>query len=573
MKVETQKLKPFLLDAGVLNESQLEKFEKQSLKNNRSLSDELIASKVIEEAEFKKLEAYIIGIPFVNLKKEKIKRDVLSIIPEQIARTHNIVAFGKDGKNLMVAMLDPDDLQAIDFIKKKSQMEILPCLASKDGIEYALEQYKKNLQAEVGEIIKESANITNKEDLQKMAEDLPVIKILDTLLKHAIMEGASDVHIEPDEEDVVIRYRVDGILSDAMSLPRQVLAGIIARVKVLSNLKLDEHRLPQDGRFKVNFLDKKISVRVSVIPVFDGEKAVLRILSESSKGLTLERLGMSGNSLEIVHRNIKKPSGMILSTGPTGSGKTTSLYTILDILNTPQVNISTIEDPIEYQMPRINQTQTNSKIGLDFASGLRSILRQDPDIMMVGEIRDNETAEIAIHASMTGHLVFSTLHTNSAVGSLPRLIDMGIEPFLIASSVNVVIAQRLVRRVCSQCSTSSRFNKDALRLLSKNANSEKINAILRKEGFLRSGKSWEEAEIRKAGECDKCKDGYQGRAGIFEIMEISDSIRDLIEKKESEDRILSQARKEGMITMLEDGIIKIVKGITTMEEVLRVVEN
>ena len=570
MRVDEKKLRSFLVDGGVLEEKDLTKIEKQAIKNKTSLEKELVASKILSEAELKKLEAYILGIPFVNIQKEEIDRDVLVIIPEQIAKSHKIVAFDLDGKVLKVAMVNPDDLQAIDFIKKKTQLEISPCLTTNEGIESALRQYQKSLQTEVSEIIKQSNKISKEEDLQKMAEDIPVIKVLDTLLKHAVLEGASDVHIEPEEENVVIRYRVDGILHDAMVLPKQVLTGLIARIKVLAKLKLDEHRLPQDGRFKINLPECKVSLRVSILSVFDGEKAVLRILNDSSKGLTLESLGVSGDALEIIHRNIKKPNGMMLSTGPTGSGKTTTLYTIMDILNTPQVNISTIEDPVEYRMPRINQTQINSKLGFTFANGLRSLLRQDPDIMMVGEIRDNETAEIAVHAAMTGHLIFSTLHTSSAAGSIPRLVDMGVEPFLIASSLNVVIGQRLVRKLCTECRQKYKLNNSEIESLSGMIDTKKLEKILTKEGVLKSGESWKNIEIYKSVGCEKCRDGYHGRCGIFEVMEVSEEIKKLVIEKRTEGEIFSQARKEGMVSIVEDGLLKAAKGITAIEEILRV---
>ncbi|GAF79729.1 unnamed protein product, partial [marine sediment metagenome] len=365
---------------------------------------------------------------------------------------------------LEVAMLDPADLQTIDFIKKKTNLKIKPRFTSAESIKAVLKRYQKSLEVEFGEIIKREARKTafpkieivkGKEKkfakveegklLKKAAEELPIIKIVDTLIKHAILQEASDIHIEPSEKEVIVRYRIDGILHDAMVLPKQVHPGIIARIKVLSDLKLDEHRLPQDGRFKIQAEEQKISFRVSILPIFYGEKIVMRLLLEDVKKFTLESLGFWGETLERVHRAIKKPFGMILATGPTGCGKTTTLYTILEILNQPGVNICTIEDPIEYQIPRINQTQVKSKIGFTFATGLRALVRQDPDIIMVGEIRDNETASLAVNAALTGHLVLSTLHTNSAAGAMPRLLDMKVEPFLIASTVNLISAQRLAR--------------------------------------------------------------------------------------------------------------------------------
>src|SRR3989338_7624772 len=430
-RIEPEQLKAFLLDSELVSKIDIEAAESEAKKSGQRLGDVLISKGLVKEDDLLRLQAYILGVPFINLEKEKIDSDTLRIIPEPIARRHNIVAFKKTGKDLEVAMLDPDDFGTIDFIKKQSNLRILPRLTNTASIKQTLQQYQKSLEAEFGEIIKEKTTqfITSSEkaetkeedqDLKKIAEDLPIVKIVDTLLRHAILQKASDIHIEPLEKEVVVRYRLDGILREAMVLPKTVAAGIVARVKVLSNLKLDEHRLPQDGRFKAESEEYKVSFRVSILPITEGEKVVIRLLPEGTKGFTLEKLGFHGKGLEILHANIKHPTGMILATGPTGSGKTTTLYTIMDILNTPDVNISTIEDPVEYRMPRINQSQVKPDIGYTFANGLRSLLRQDPDIIMVGEIRDTETASLAINAALTGHLVFSTLHTNSASGALPR---------------------------------------------------------------------------------------------------------------------------------------------------------
>jgi len=495
-----------------------------------------------------------------------------------------VVAFKKEENILEVAMLDPEDLQTIDFIGKKTGLIIKPRLTSRESIKSVLKQYQKSLQAEFGEIIDTNterltdtskAKSTDEDmDLAKAAEDMPIIKIVDTLLKHAIIQGASDIHIEPLEKEIVIRYRIDGILRDAMTLPRQVHTGIVARIKVLSNLKLDEHRLPQDGRFKIEAADYKVSFRVSILPVFDGEKIVMRLLDESAKGYTLESLGFWGEALEVAHRNIAKPNGMVLVTGPTGSGKTTTLYAVLDILNKPEVNISTIEDPVEYRMLRINQTQISPKIGLTFASGLRSLLRQDPDVIMVGEIRDEETAEIAVHAALTGHLVLSTLHTNSAAGTLPRILDMGIEPYLIASTVNVIIAQRLVRKVCSSCAEKYTLDKAVIKSLAERFDLERILEVLKRERIVHAKAEWEDIEFTKGKGCEHCnKDGYKGRMGIYEVLEVSEELGELIAKKSTSDAIEGYARKQKMIFMLEDGFVKAVQGVTTVDEIMRVTKE
>jgi type IV pilus assembly protein PilB len=384
------------------------------------------------------------------------------------------------------------------------------------------------------------------------------------------LQRASDIHIEPLEKEVLVRYRIDGILREAMLLPKKVAPGIVARIKVLSNLKLDEHRLPQDGRFKVETPDYKYSVRVSILPVFDGEKVVMRLLPETARAFTLEELGLRGLGLENVQEALKKPIGMILVTGPTGSGKTTTLYSMLEILNTPAVNISTIEDPIEYRMPRINQTQVNPKIGLTFASGLRALVRQDPDIIMVGEIRDEETASLAVNAALTGHKVLSTLHTNTAAGAIPRLIDMKVEPFLLSSTLNLIIAQRLVRRLC-EGKEKYYLSEHQLKELSKYCNLEKVLKILKEEKIVPPNAKWQNIPFYRPKPTKECPDGYKGRIGIFEVLSVSETIKNLIVQKATSDEIQKQAEKEGMISMVEDGLIKAVQGITSIEEVLRVI--
>jgi len=579
-RIEPQQLKVFLIDSELVSKTDIETAEAEAKKSDQRLGDVLISKGLIKEEDFARLQAYILGVPFINLEKEKIDPDTLRVIPEPLARRHNIVAFKKTGKDLEIAMLDPDDLGTIDFIKKQSDLRILPRLTNTASIKQALQQYQKSLEAEFGEIIKgkteqftaaaEKTEVEGGgEDLKKIAEDLPIVKIVDTLLRHAILQKASDIHIEPLEKEVIVRYRIDGILREAMVLPKTVAAGIVARVKVLSNLKLDEHRLPQDGRFKAESEEYKVSFRVSILPITEGEKIVIRLLMEGHQGFTLEKLGFHGKGLEDLHANIQHPTGMILATGPTGSGKTTTLYTILDILNTPDVNISTVEDPVEYRMPRINQSQVKPDIGYTFANGLRSLLRQDPDIIMVGEIRDTETASLAVNASLTGHLVFSTLHTNSASGALPRLIDMHVEPFLIASTVNVIIAQRLVRTLCKE-KTSHTLSKDDLTALGKEVDLDRIHAFLEEERIIKKGVAWKDIPFYKPKESTECPDGYHGRIGIHEVLVMSAAIKQLIMQSATADQIEQQGKTEGMMTMLEDGILKAVQGITTIEEILRV---
>jgi type IV pilus assembly protein PilB len=588
MRIENGQLFEFIRDSGMVKVQDLEEASKEAQKDNKKLGEILLQKKLINGDDLRKVYAYILGIPFVDLTKEIVPQEVLQIIPEPIAKKYKIVAFEKNGRDLEIAMLNHEDIQTVDFIRKKTGLKIITCLASEGSIENILKYYEKSLKAEFGEIIDRSLTEVREDednigqgtekDLEKMAQGLPIIKVVDTLIKHAILQSASDIHIEPEEKKVQVRYRIDGILHDAMVLPKQTQAGIVARIKVLSNLKLDEHRVPQDGRFKIEKDDLKISFRVSVLPIFDGEKIVMRILNENSKGLTLEQMGLSGRGLEIIHRHIKKPNGMILVTGPTGSGKTTTLYTIMDILNTPEVNISTIEDPIEYRMPRINQTQIYPKVGLTFSSGLRALLRQDPDIIMVGEIRDNETMEMAIHSAMTGHLVLSTLHTNSAAGTLPRLIDMGAEPFLLSSTINVTMAQRLVRRLCPECRKEYCLSPDELKSLEANYNMKRILEVIKKSGAVKLGKNekaedndWKKIKFFKAVGCEQCgNEGYHGRLGIYEVLEVDDEIERMISQKATEEEIENKAKEKGMLTMVEDGFIKAAEGATSVEELLRV---
>jgi len=575
MKIDNTQLYDYLIENNIADESVVAPVFVRAQKENIQLCDLLKEEGALSELECTKAIAASLGYPFVDLTKEEVDEEILNIIPEQVAKKSEVIVFGKDGDTLKVAMKNPDDMQMIDFLKKKTDLDIMPYVTTDDSIKTILKQYTKSLKAEFGEMIDEGDDVENQdEDLVKIAEDLPIVRIVDTLVKHAILEGASDIHIEPQEKNVMVRYRVDGILRQAMTLPRTALSGIIARIKVLSDLKLDEHRLPQDGRFKIENDEYKISFRVSILPVFDGEKVVMRLLDESSTGLTLEKMGMHGESLEAIQREINKPNGMVLVTGPTGSGKTTTLYTIVDILNSPEVNISTVEDPVEYRMDSINQTQVHSKIGMTFAAGLRSLLRQDPDIIMVGEIRDKETLEIAIHAAMTGHLVLSTLHTNSAAGAIPRMVDMGVEPFLIASTTNIIVAQRLVRRLCVECRKAYKLNQKEVETLSKNYEIDAILETLYKMGGLKDGTKWTDIELFKPVGCSQCNSsGYKGRGGIYEVFEITEDIEKLITQNATSDEMERKARADGMITMVEDGFFKVVQGLTSIEEVMRVTKE
>lgn len=582
MRISNTQLQEFLLDSGLIGKDVVESVYQEAVQTDVSMGDLLLEKKLLSDMDIQKMYAYILGIPFVDLHKSIIPPEILQIVPEPIARKYRIVAFEKTGTNLKVAMLNPDDLQTIDFIKKKTGVKIIPCLATQEDIQEILKQYEKSLKADFGDLISSEtdnpASQESPENLEKVAQGMPVIRVVDTLLKHAILQSASDIHIEPSEKEVHVRYRIDGILHDAMTLPKDVSLGIVARIKVLSNLKLDEHRLPQDGRFKIQNENYKIAFRVSILPVFDGEKIVMRLLDEGSHGLTLEKMGFSGAPLEAIHREIRKPNGMVLVTGPTGSGKTTTLYTVLDILNTSEVNISTVEDPVEYRMARVNQTQVNPKIGMTFAAALRSLLRQDPDIIMVGEIRDEETLEIALHAAMTGHLVLSTLHTNSAAATLPRMLDMGAEPFLIASTVNVIIAQRLTRRLCPECREEYHLDAKEIETLAKTFDMHDLINFLSKQsdlkGKIAAKTGWEAVSFYKAKGCDQCGgEGYHGRMGIYEVLEMTDAIKKLVTQSASTEIIDSAAKEAGMATMVQDGFMKAVNGVTSLEEILRVTKE
>lgn len=583
MLINEDQLNEFIIDSGLISKTDFDNFKKESESKKKSVGNVLVQAGKISEDDLRRMQAYVLGIPFVDLKNQKLDFSVLSLIPEPIARAHNIIAFKKTDNGLEVAMMDTDDLSAIDFIKKKTGLKILPRLTSGESIKNALLQYQKSLKADFGDLIqKDSDSIktysedlgsgASEGDLKKMAEDLPVVRIVDTLLKHAILQNASDIHIEAFENEIIVRYRIDGILHDAMILPKSAGTGITARIKVLANLKLDEKRLPQDGRFKIDLNGEKVAFRVSVLPTYFGEKTVMRLLREGASGFTLEGLGFFGDGLEQLHEATKLTTGMILTTGPTGSGKTTTLYTVLDILNTPDVNISTIEDPVEYQMKRVNQTQVKPEIGFTFSSGLRSLVRQDPDIIMVGEIRDNETASLAINAALTGHLVLSTLHTNSAAGAIPRLLDMKVESFLLVSTLNIVVGQRLIRRL-EKPKEKYFLSKAEIENLGKKIDLDKVLSVLKEQNIVDKKATWAEAPFWKPNITKDCPDGYHGRIGIHEVLKVTPTIREIVMKNGTSDEIEAQARKEGMLTMIEDGIFKAVQGTTTIEEVLRVISE
>lgn len=543
-------------------------------KADTPLIEFLLSKNLIEESVLFNKVGEILNVPFVSLKGKDIRRDILNLIPSPVANANSVISFDKNEKEIFLAMTDPTDLQTAEFIRRKTGLEPRIHITTFSDLKDALHRYRVDLEEEM-KIIQEKEDEDDTGDLKKAAEELPIINIVGSILEHAVYEGASDIHIEPNEKELAIRYRIDGILKLVMNLPKNFQSGIVARIKILANLKIDEHMIPQDGRFKIQTQSEKMAFRVSIIPVYDGEKIVMRLLPEGAKPLTLDQLGFLPSVKKVVENAIKKPNGMILVTGPTGSGKTTTLYSVLGILNQPGVNISTIEDPIEYRIQGVNQSQINPKVGFSFATGLRAFLRQDPNIIMVGEIRDQETAEIAVHAAMTGHLVLSTLHTNDAPTTIPRLTDMGVPPFLVSYTTNIVMAQRLVRKICQYCKKEYKLDRSSIDALLKAFDAERITTILKENKLLgESEKNLEEMIFYKGEGCTRCNNsGFKGRVGIYEVMEVNQEIIHKINDHADANMLKDTARKNGMITMSEDGLIKAKMGTTTISEILRVTKE
>lgn len=589
-----------LLDTRSVTAEQLKAVQEQNQDNKKPLQDLVVQGNLISEKDLTKLYAAEVDVPFVELKPQDIKQDVLHKIPERIARQYNAVIFeiGEDG-TLMIAMADPDDIQAVSFLKKQLGEGIAISIATRSNIAAALDQYRGNsIGSELTKVISPDDKEDDEEEEvseEDIAEDSPVAQTVNLLIEYAIHAGASDIHIEPREDYISVRYRIDGVLREANKLPKKVHGALVSRIKILSNLKIDERRAPQDGRFKIEVSGQTYALRVSTLPITEGEKVVMRVLNESAKALTLEELGYWGYSLASINNAIKQPHGMILVTGPTGSGKSTSLFSVLSLLNKPTINISTVEDPVEYKIPGANQVQLNPKAGMTFASGLRALMRQDPNVIMVGEIRDGETADIGVQAALTGHLVFATLHTNNAATCLPRLLDMGIEPFLIASTVRAVVGQRLVRKLCVDCREQYKPDAAALKEIDtlfgtgapavmKHIHELEESALGGGIGASSSGKSKvDTAKLSTAdskittlyrpkdGGCSSCSNtGYRGRMGIYEVLSGSTDIQQQIISGNTSEQIQDTAIKQGMVTMQLDGFIKALRGQTSVEEILRV---
>lgn len=600
MRISDALVEKLLTAAGKVSAEQLKDLRAQKETEKKPLQDLVIRGNVVNEKELTKLYAEEIDVPFVELNTKEIKHEVLRLIPERIARQYNVILFGveEDGSKLL-AMADPDDIQAISFLQKQLGDKIKVSVATNTNLQAALDQYRGTIGNELTKVISPEDETEDEEDENideaDLAEDSPIAQTVNLLIEYAIRSGASDIHIEPRENYVSVRYRVDGILREANKLPKKVHGAMVSRIKILSNLKIDERRAPQDGRFKIQMGGETYALRVSTLPITEGEKVVMRILNESTKAAALDELGYWGISLENINQAILQPHGMILVTGPTGSGKSTSLFSILSLLNKPSINISTVEDPVEYRIPGANQVQLNPKAGMTFASGLRALMRQDPNVIMVGEIRDGETADIAVQAALTGHLVFATLHTNNAATCLPRLLDMGIEPFLIASTVRAVVGQRLVRRLCIDCRESVTPDAPTLKQIADIFGTDNPSVMKRVHqleeqalnggiGKANGGKSQTNTSelattetkitrLYKAHDegCESCgHTGYKGRLGIYEVLNNSIPIQKLIVSNSTSDTLQEQAIKDGMITMQVDGFIKALRGQTTIEEILRV---
>lgn len=600
MRIPDSLVERLLEVAGKINGDQLKALRQQEKSEKRPLQDLVIRNNILSEKELTKLYAEEIDVPFVELDVSTIKRNVLKLIPERIAQQYRAIVFDVDeNDNKLLAMSDPDDIQAISFLQKQLGTNLRVHIATANQIQSALDLYRGNIGSELTKVMSEEETFTDEVEAvseEEVAEDSPIAQTVNLIIEYGVKSSASDIHIEPRESYVVVRYRIDGVLREANKLPRKVLASLVSRIKILSNLKIDEHRAPQDGRFKIQFAGMTYALRVSTLPIIDGEKVVMRILNESSKPATLEELGYWGVSLRTIKHAIMQPHGMVLVTGPTGSGKSTSLFSVLSMLNSPSVNISTVEDPIEYKVVGANQTQVNPQAGMTFGSGLRALLRQDPNIIMVGEIRDGETAGLGVQAALTGHLVFSTLHTNNAATCLPRLLDMNIEPFLIASTVRAVVGQRLVRKLCIDCRESYTPDEAAIADLRKAfsittpEDMAKIHALEQdalKEGLGATNPSKTNkastAELSTTEKgftklwrahtdgCETCNHtGYKGRAGIYEVLDNNEAIQRLIVSGGTSDEIQRIAIEHGMMTMQVDGVVKALRGQTTIEEILRV---
>ena len=573
-----EKLKSVLIEEGLVDAEVMQKSEAEAARTNRDLETVLINSDIVDEELIVHGIAYVSGVPYINLTSSIISQENLGLLRQDIAERLMAVPLAEVRNRLAVAMVNAGDVQAVDYLSTQIQRPVKVFMASEASIKHVLDQYKTDLSA-----VDKAADVSQAESIQESAaniktivQDSPISRALSTILEYAVKTRASDVHVEPLEDYLLIRFRIDGVLREVMRLPKTIEPALVSRIKILSELKIDEHRIPQDGQFAVNVAQKEVDLRIAISPVIWGEQVVIRLLDKSGSSFDLEQMGYAGRALRRIREGIKRPNGMVLTSGPTGSGKSTSLYALIKEIKSESINIVTLEDPVEYKMPGVNQIQVNSEVGLTFANGLRSILRQDPDVVMVGEIRDSETAQLAVQAALTGHLVFSTLHTNSAAGVLPRLLDMGIEPFLIASTVNTVIGQRLVRRLAPQKEVykSNNFETESINttvghLLPKTR--DEVAAVSQDLGYDSLPlANQSEYDLAMGKNTPLTPGGYVGRAGLYEVMEITEDIQNLIVKHATSAEIQHMAVEQGMITMRQDGYLKALDGVTTLDEVNRV---
>lgn len=576
-----EKLSSLLIDEGLVVESDLRQVEADAKAGGRPFLAALTERGFVDEELVTHAIAYVSGVPYVNLLKSTISQDILSLLPQDTAERFMAVPVAEVNNRLAVAMIDANNVQAVDYLSSAIQRPLKVFMASEAGVRHVLDQYRTDLSSvdEAAVATQEEDERVNEGNIKTIVQDSPITRALNTILEYAIKSRASDVHIEPLEKALKIRCRVDGVLREVMQLPKSLEPALVSRIKILSNLKIDEHRTPQDGQFTVKIAGKEVDLRIAISPVVWGEQVVIRLLDKSGSTFELEQMGYAGRSLRTIRKGIRYPNGMILTSGPTGSGKSTSLYALIKEIKDDQVNIVTLEDPVEYKMDGVNQIQVNTEVGLTFASGLRSILRQDPDVVMVGEIRDAETANLAVQAALTGHLVFSTLHTNSAAGVLPRLLDMGIEPFLIASTVRTIIGQRLVRRVASKrdsyqstpLETQNILNTVGHILPKTQADIAKVSEDLGYKDLPLGGQS--AYTLVKGKDTPSSPRGYSGRAGLFEVMDMTEEIQNLVMERATSADIQRMAIEQGMITMRQDGYLKALGGITTIEEVNRVAND
>ena len=573
-----EKLIKLLIDEGLVEKRILDDAETRAKKEDKPLFSLLTEEGVIDNELLTHAVAQVSGVPYVNLSNSFIDQNILSLLPAEVAERFMAVPLAEVQNRLAVAMIDANNVQAVDYLANRIQRPLKVFMASEDSVRHVLGQYKADLStvSDAAQVSQEEAAIESATEIKTIVQDSPISRALSTILEYAVKSHASDVHIEPLEKALKIRCRVDGVLREVMQLPKSIEPALVSRIKILSSLKIDEHRIPQDGQFAVNVAGKAVDLRIAISPVVWGEQVVIRLLDKTGNSFDLEDMGYAGRALRSIRKGIKRPNGMILTSGPTGSGKSTSLYALIKEIKDDSVNIVTLEDPVEYKMDGVNQIQVNTEVGLTFASGLRSILRQDPDVVMVGEIRDAETANLAVQAALTGHLVFSTLHTNSAAGVLPRLLDMGIEPFLIASTVNTIIGQRLVRRVAPKHDAyqSSPLETQTIQstighLLPQSR--EQVVPYAQDLGYKDLPLAGQQSYTLVRGrDTPQSPRGYLGRAGLYEVMDVTEEIQNLIVKQATSAEIQRMAVQQGMITMRQDGYLKALEGITTLEEVNRV---